>query len=148
MIWDVAWAWRQSLPPVPKLTLLGIAEGYDRRRLADFVGVSEAEIGRVVEGLFVRGYVNPNGEINTPTRETWTAPNTPRSRRRPIPTSVRETVYSRDGWTCCHCGSLENLSIDHIHPVSLGGGNEIENLQTLCRSCNSRKGVGLPEPTS
>src|SRR5438552_3960763 len=35
------------------------------------------------------------------------------------------------------------LTIDHVHPLSLGGTNEDGNLQTLCRSCNSRKGAHL-----
>ncbi|MDC5277050.1 HNH endonuclease [Acinetobacter baumannii] len=28
-------------------------------------------------------------------------------------------------------------------PVSRGGGDEVENLQTLCRVCNARKGTNL-----
>ncbi|MDS7968251.1 HNH endonuclease [Acinetobacter sp. V117_2] len=28
-------------------------------------------------------------------------------------------------------------------PVSRGGGDEMENLQTLCRVCNARKGTNL-----
>ena len=64
----------------------------------------------------------------------------PRHRRR-IPDSVRLAVYERDGLACLHCGVTENLSLDHIHPFSLGGLDTVENLQTLCRSCNSRKGA-------
>lgn len=52
---------------------------------------------------------------------------------------VREFIFKRDGYKCLCCGSVEKLSIDHIEPVNNGGINEIDNLQTLCRSCNSRK---------
>jgi 5-methylcytosine-specific restriction endonuclease McrA len=31
---------------------------------------------------------------------------------------------------------------DHIVPLSMGGGLTMQNCQALCRSCNSRKGVG------
>lgn len=50
-------------------------------------------------------------------------------------------VFARDGYRCCHCGSrdLEDLTIDHIFPVSRGGGDEPDNLQTLCQPCNSTK---------
>lgn len=44
------------------------------------------------------------------------------------------------GWaTCAECGSAERLSVDHVHPVILGGTHDFDNLQILCRSCNSRK---------
>lgn len=61
--------------------------------------------------------------------------------RQAIPTEVRRAVYERDGYQCLHCGTTENLSLDHIHPWSLGGSDDPENLQTLCRPCNSRKGA-------
>lgn len=69
------------------------------------------------------------------------------SRRGPagyIPFALRVAVYRRDRFTCLHCGARRTLSIDHIHPFSKGGTTEFENLQTLCRSCNSRKGARVP----
>lgn len=62
-------------------------------------------------------------------------------RRKAIPSSVRLEVYKRDSYGCVSCGSHSNLTLDHIVPLARGGGNEIENLQTMCSSCNSRKGV-------
>lgn len=41
---------------------------------------------------------------------------------------------------CLICGTGKNLTIDHIKPVSLGGKNNIENLQVLCSACNQIKG--------
>ncbi len=61
--------------------------------------------------------------------------------RDPIPQEVRNLVYERDDWCCLACGSKENLSIDHVIPWSLGGEDVAENFQTLCRSCNSKKGA-------
>lgn len=67
---------------------------------------------------------------------TKSAPKRPK-----LSTSKCLEVFARDDYRCVHCGTRENLSVDHIHPVSKGGTNNMDNLQTLCRSCNSRKGA-------
>ncbi len=56
-----------------------------------------------------------------------------------IPDSVRALVIVRDGGRCRKCHSTRNLEVDHIVPVSRGGGAEEDNLETLCRRCNRRK---------
>ena len=60
-----------------------------------------------------------------------------------VPKDVIELVMSRDGRRCQVCGETEDLTIDHkIVPWSEGGSStDQENLQVLCRSCNSRKGT-------
>ena len=47
--------------------------------------------------------------------------------------------------TCELCGSTKNLVIDHITPLSQGGGNQADNLRTLCQSCNVKEGWGYRE---
>lgn len=54
----------------------------------------------------------------------------------------RAEVIARDGSRCLACGTTEDLTVDHIKHQSRGGGHEVENLRTLCRSCNSRRGAG------
>ena len=61
--------------------------------------------------------------------------------RADIPDDVRETVYARDGYRCVGCGSPDDLTLDHIQPWSRFGSDDPRNLQTLCGSCNSRKGA-------
>ena len=53
---------------------------------------------------------------------------------------VRERILKKYNHKCAICGSKKNLTIDHIIPVLLGGTNDDDNLQVLCRSCNSSKG--------
>lgn len=57
--------------------------------------------------------------------------------------SIRNFIFSRDGFECLRCYSIEKLTIDHIVPIHLGGGNKLMNLQTLCRSCNSWKSTKI-----
>lgn len=45
----------------------------------------------------------------------------------------------RDGFSCRECGVSTDLQIDHIVAVANGGGNEMDNLQLLCASCNLAK---------
>ena len=57
-----------------------------------------------------------------------------------ITTSKRNRVYRRDGYCCVQCGSKENLTLDHIIPKALGGSCSAKNLQTMCGTCNQKKG--------
>lgn len=45
-------------------------------------------------------------------------------------------------FTCLRCGRQEpdiELTVDHVISLSKGGRNSIENLQPLCRTCNTSK---------
>jgi 5-methylcytosine-specific restriction endonuclease McrA len=63
--------------------------------------------------------------------------------RKPIKPSLRFEILKRDGYRCQMCGVTAKdgatLEIDHITPVSKGGGNDADNLQVLCRDCNAGK---------
>lgn len=52
---------------------------------------------------------------------------------------LRKNILSRDSYQCLSCQSRQQLTIDHIIPISKGGLTQEENLQTLCRSCNAKK---------
>ncbi|MEE1156657.1 MAG: HNH endonuclease, partial [Methanobrevibacter sp.] len=60
-----------------------------------------------------------------------------------LPKGMYDKVYRRDGYRCQMCGASKNngaeLTIDHIIPLAAGGSNSIDNLQTLCHSCNENK---------
>jgi len=62
--------------------------------------------------------------------------------RRGITKSIRYDVMNRDDFVCVLCGATGRygkLVVDHIKPVSRGGGNNMDNLRTLCESCNQGK---------
>ena len=67
----------------------------------------------------------------------------------PIPASERavgagqrERILERDGHVCVICGrrpDRENriwLEVDHIISLADGGGNDDNNLRTLCNECH------------
>ncbi|WP_416365113.1 HNH endonuclease [Pseudomonas sp. NFX183] len=66
-----------------------------------------------------------------------------RTKKKPIPSGLRARVFARDGHAClrCGCSVLMRLRADHVVPESQGGEASLGNLQTLCMSCNSWKGV-------
>lgn len=68
--------------------------------------------------------------------------------------AARLACLDRDGYACVRCGTDEALQVDHITPlaVTMDLAFDIDNLQTLCRSCHDEKGredvaAGLVRPT-
>lgn len=57
----------------------------------------------------------------------------------PIKVFEYSEKFVEQGKSCAKCFSNEKLEIDHIIPKSLGGTDNIDNLQILCSTCNKRK---------
>ena len=52
----------------------------------------------------------------------------------------RQELLEAAGYKCQKCGTTENLQVDHVIPIKLGGINSKENAQILCLRCNIVKG--------
>lgn len=64
------------------------------------------------------------------------------TKRKQISKKLRFEVFKRDGFKCQYCGASAPdvlLDVDHIQPVSKDGTNDILNLITSCKACNSGK---------
>ena len=61
--------------------------------------------------------------------------------------AVMAMVREFSGKPCPECGELMARwlsgrvpSVDHIQPLSKGGGNDRSNLRVICNRCNAKKG--------
>lgn len=84
--------------------------------------------------------------------------------RYPAHAALRAHVFHRDGFRCCRCPAVgvdvptnydgryvlytntrvsdcwrDMLILDHVITLRAGGRSVVENLQTLCETCNRRK---------
>lgn len=41
--------------------------------------------------------------------------------------------------SCIYCNSKENLTLEHLTPISRGGQNTLNNVSVSCRPCNNKK---------
>ena len=70
-----------------------------------------------------------------------------------IPIELRRRIRSHFLQRCAYCQSSEALTVvtfevEHIHPLSLDGQTEFENLCLACTSCNRHKAnrvIGLTD---
>lgn len=117
--------------PVGRLTL---------DELVRYARVDRADAENAVAELLARGYLRADEyEEDRSADIVWPEPG---PRRRDMPARVMLAVFRRDNFRCVRCKTVKpDLTVDHIQPVSLGGGDELANLQTMCRSCNSKKGA-------
>lgn len=61
---------------------------------------------------------------------------------------IRKYIYDKADGRCELCGRkilLPEMTIDHVVPLAMGGRDEIENMQCVCRMCNQLKDNLLPE---
>ena len=122
----------------------------DPDRVADETGLSSYGVRCTLDALIAEEYLEAHlsPDLNSYLVELPTvrvAPPSPLERRRrqfqahKTP-KLTMRIFRRDGFCCKICGSIDDLTIDHIIPISKDGSDDDDNLQTLCKSCNSRKG--------
>lgn len=114
--------WRTAFLKLPPSALLDRAVGVIRAALAE------------KRPRFQEMFAIARGETRVLSRSMWELL---RPRLAPM-------IFARDGHRCVYCAAGENLTVDHVFPLSRGGDCELENLATACRSCNSRKNDRTP----
>ena len=63
-------------------------------------------------------------------------------RTKPLPRDWHKTqprILKRDGYRCYLCGAPGCRKVDHVVPVSQGGGEEDSNLAAICDDCEKRE---------
>ena len=66
----------------------------------------------------------------------------------PPPALTNQALFARDAYLCLYCGQQfhrQQLTRDHVMPVSRGGLDVWENVVTACVHCNSRKANRTPQ---
>ena len=61
---------------------------------------------------------------------------------------TRKLIYLNAHGRCELCGRkilLDDMTIDHVKPLSMGGEDDVENLSCTCYPCNILKGNILPD---
>jgi len=62
--------------------------------------------------------------------------------------TLRLAALERDSYRCTQCGDTHQLHVHHILPRHRHGTNQLDNLQTLCKSCHVHTpGWGRPRST-
>jgi 5-methylcytosine-specific restriction endonuclease McrA len=65
-----------------------------------------------------------------------------------IPPLNNRALFKRDAFLCMYCGNhfrADQLSRDHIRPLSCGGRDKWKNVVTACKRCNNHKAGRTPE---
>ena len=61
--------------------------------------------------------------------------------RKALSKAIKYEVFKRDKGKCVDCGSQHALEYDHKTCLSLGGSNDINNIQLRCKKCNQRAAI-------
>lgn len=69
-------------------------------------------------------------------------------KRKAYSQDARKLLYNNANGRCELCGQkilFEDMTVDHINPLSMGGSNDVENIACVCFTCNKFKGNILPD---
>lgn len=96
----------------------------------------------------IKGGTNKNGQRSTIEVASIAAVDTSNSKvnidiNKVTLTNNNDVLFRRDDYICAYCSKSFNsneLSRDHVHPVSKGGLDIWENVVTSCKKCNHSKG--------
>lgn len=80
--------------------------------------------------------------IPIPAQQTKEIQSEDMSKRIVFPQETRMSVYNQSEGRCVYCGRsipFDEMTIDHIVPLSKGGTNYEKNLQCCCKECNLMK---------
>lgn len=85
---------------------------------------------------------NPKGRCR-PCQQRWDHRRNQQPGRQAYKDPAYKTISAAarrgDYGPCVDCGTLQDLTVDHIRPLSQGGTNDPSNLCVRCRRCNSAK---------
>lgn len=65
-----------------------------------------------------------------------------------FPKAIAVRVYKKQNGICPICGNhfeFDDMQADHIHPWALGGKTKESNCQMLCKDCNNKKNMSIPQ---
>lgn len=113
------WAYRRTAPPSEQPTWRGGVSNTEAHRRW------KAKNPRRMAHLKAARYARERGAKGSHSLEQW------------------ESLKAKHDHKCVGCGEAKILTRDHIIPLALGGSHHIENIQPLCRNCNSRKWMKL-----
>ncbi|MGV3525539.1 MAG: HNH endonuclease [Candidatus Sericytochromatia bacterium] len=119
----------------------------------DYIPLMHCDIRRAIALVYLKKaeIVKESGEFLRSISERFPVPTVIRllgklvKQITPKVTYSRRNVHVRDHYTCQYCGSVSNLTLDHVMPLSRGGKSTWENVVTACYPCNSSKGSRTPE---
>lgn len=141
----------QGLNPESKLVLILIADGASGdgqfktpvEKICRQANISIDGFDEAVQELSSKQYFefDDEGAVYLAIPEEQRPQNVTSYRKRPVSKGKAARVFFRDGNACLRCGSRDRLTVDHVIPESKGGNASLDNLQTLCHSCNSWKSV-------
>lgn len=130
-------------------------------RLVRLCSLEECEEKHVAGGLCMKHYRAARRAAGDPHYSIGAKQEKKRALRWGVPYEPidRAAVFARDDWKCHLCGELvdrlalfpdpDSPSLDHVVPMSRGGGHLWSNVATAHLGCNVRKGAGgaeLPAP--